>query len=203
MGKSFGTNRPRLEQERLSEKALIACRKLVLFIIILICLLGLGKGAQGQGYPTRSINLLIGNPPGAGTDVCSRIIIQYASKALGQEIIPVNKPGGQGAVAAGIVASSKGDGYTLLAVTSPSLTNVPHLESVPFDPIKDFIPIIQFGSLSNAMIVRSDSAYKSVDDLIDSARKDPKQVSIGVPGIGSSCYLAAEHVMLEKVIRIT
>jgi tripartite-type tricarboxylate transporter receptor subunit TctC len=204
MGKNVGMQHLRLNPKRISEETVIACRKntiLFIFLIFVIGFWGLGKEAHGQEYPTRSITLLIGNPPGSGTDTCSRLIAQYAATAFGQEITPVNKAGAQGAVAAGIAAGAKGDGYTLLAVTSPTFTNVPHLKMTTFDPVKDFVPIIQFGFLANAVIVRSDSPYKSLDDLIDAARKDPKKISFAVPGIGSSSHLAAEHVMQEKNVK--
>jgi tripartite-type tricarboxylate transporter receptor subunit TctC len=127
---------------------------------------------------------------------------QGATKILGQEIIPVNKPGGTGAVAAGILANSKGDGYTLLASVSSAFTCIPHLEPVAYDPFKDIIPIIQFGSLTNGIIVRSDSPFKFFKDLIDFARKNPGKVSYGVPGIWIPPHLAMEQVMLEEKVNL-
>ena len=107
------------------------CKRSFLLAILILGFLGLSQGVQAQEYPTRSITLLISHAPGAGTDVGARMIAQEATKILGQEIIPVNKPGGGGAVAAGILANSKGDGYTLLAVTSPALTSIPHYRIGP------------------------------------------------------------------------
>ena len=87
----------------------------------------LGQGLQAQDYPVRPVNMLIGFAPGAATDICARLIAKEAEKILGQEIVPLNKPGGGGAVAAGILASSRPDGYTILADVSAALTNSPHL----------------------------------------------------------------------------
>lgn len=159
------------------------CKKIFFLAILGLGFLGWSHGTQAQEYPTRPITIVICYQPGAGTDVGSRMIAQGATKILGQEVLPVNKPGGGGAVGTGIVANSKGDGYTLLASTSDQLTFIPHLESVPYD-LKDFVPIIQFGVIRSLFIVRSDSPHKSLKDLIDFARKNPGNVSYGSPGLG-------------------
>jgi tripartite-type tricarboxylate transporter receptor subunit TctC len=175
---------------------------------VMVVVIGLGimmwvRGAPAQEYPTKPINLLICMQPGAGLDVGVRIIAQEATKTLGQEVVPVNKPGGGGSVAAGILASSKGDGYTLMACTNGCLTNIPHLESVPYDPLKDVTPIIQFGQVITGIVVRSDSPYKSFKEFIDGARKNPGKLTYGFPGVGTAPHLAIEHVMLEDKVDIS
>lgn len=179
-----------------------AWEKRFLLAILALGFLGWSQGVLAQEYPTRPITLLICYAPGAPTDVCGRIIAQEATKILGQEIIPVNKPGGGGAVATGILANSKGDGYTLLAANGSPITNLPHMESVPYDPLKDLIPIFQFGFLNTAIIVRSDSPYKSFKDLVDFARKNPGKISFGSAGIGTDPHLAMEYVMLQEKVNI-
>jgi tripartite-type tricarboxylate transporter receptor subunit TctC len=160
------------------------------------------QGAPAQEYPTKSINLLICMQPGAGADLGGRVLAQEATKTLGQEIVPVNKSGGGGAVAAGILAASKPDGYNLLSCTNGAFTTSPHLESISYDPLKDFTPIIQYGSLTSGIMVRSDSPFKSFKELIEFARKNPGKVSYGFPGIGTAPHLAIEHVMLEEKVNI-
>jgi tripartite-type tricarboxylate transporter receptor subunit TctC len=175
---------------------------MMMFLVISFGIMGWIHGALAQEFPARAITLLICMQPGAGADLGGRIIAQDATKTLGQEIIPVNRAGGGGAVAAGILASSKGDGYTLLSCTNGALTTTPHLESVPYDPLKDFVPIIQFGSLTSGIMVRSDSPYKSLKEFIDFARKNPGKLSYGFPGVGTAPHLAIEHVMLEEKVNI-
>jgi tripartite-type tricarboxylate transporter receptor subunit TctC len=174
---------------------------------LMVVVIGLGiliwaQGVPAQEYPTKSINLLICMQPGAGLDVGVRIIAQEATKTLGQEVVPVNKPGGGGSVAAGILASSKGDGYTLMACTNGCLTNIPHLESVPYDPLKDVTPIIQFGQVITGIVVRADSPYKTFKEFVEGARKNPGKLSYGFPGVGTAPHLAIEHVMLEEKVDI-
>jgi tripartite-type tricarboxylate transporter receptor subunit TctC len=186
---------------RLARKRIL-CRKGLSVVIAILAVLVWVHGIGAQEFPTKTITLLVGNPPGAGTDVCSRMVAQGARKFLGQEITPVNKPGGGGAVAAGILANSKGDGYTLLAVSSPCLTCTPYLETVPYDPFKDFVPIIQFGSFKTGIIVRSDSPFKSFKDLVEFARKNPGKVSYGIPGIGVTTHLVMESLMFDEKVNI-
>ena len=176
-------------------------RGLVVAVFFLV-LAGLGQAVPAEEFPTRPITLLISHEPGAGTDVCARVIAQGATKILGQEIIPMNRPGGGGSVSAGILANSKGDGYTLLASPSSPFEIIPHMESVAYDPLKDFVPIVQFGILYNGLLVRSDSPHKSFKDLIDFGRKNPGKASFGVPGIGTAPHLSIEYVMLKDKVSI-
>jgi tripartite-type tricarboxylate transporter receptor subunit TctC len=160
------------------------------------------QGVLAQEYPTKSINLFVCMQPGAGVDLGGRMIAQEASKTLGQEIVPVNKAGGGGAVAAGILAVSKPDGYNLMSCTNGPLTTTPHLESVSYDALKDFTPLIQFGSLTSGILVRSDSPFRSLKEFLDFARRNPGKLSYGFPGIGTVPQLAIEHVMLEEKVNI-
>jgi tripartite-type tricarboxylate transporter receptor subunit TctC len=157
-----------------------------------------GQGLQAQEFPTQPINMIIDRPPGSGTDVVGRVIAPAASKILGQEIVPVNKPGAGGAVGVGLLASAKPDGYTIAAFTMSGLTVVPHLESVSYDPLKDVIPIVHFGTFHCAVMIRPDSPHKTFKDLIDFARKNPGKASIGIVGVGNSPHLDFEIVKQQE-----
>ncbi len=188
-------------RERLSCR----CTKWTLGLFLSVILMGflaLGQAVPAQEFPTQSINLLIDRPPGAGTDVVARVIAPAASKILGQEVIPVNKPGAGGAVAVGILASSKADGYTLLAHTTSSLTVIPYLESVSYDPLKDVVPIAHFGTFYCGIVVRADSPYKSFKDLIDFARQNPGKASFGIVGVGNAPHLDIELVLQQEKVNM-
>lgn len=172
---------------------------LAIFILVFF---GWSQGSQAQEYPTQPITLLISYAPGGGVDLGGRMMAEEGKKILGQEIIPVNKPGGAGAVAAGILASSKGDGYTLFAGPTAPFANIPHMESVTYDALKDFIHIIQYGDVVTIIVVSSDSPYKSLRDLIDFARKNPGKVSYGSPGVGMAADLAMELVKDKEKVDI-
>lgn len=171
-------------------------------LVISLVMVAWVPAVLAQEYPTKPINLLICMQPGAGLDVGVRVIAQEGSKTLGQEIVPVNKPGGGGSVATGILAGSKGDGYSLMACTSGCLANIPHLETVPYDPMKDVTPIIQFGQVITGIVVRSDSPFKSFKELVDFARKNPGKVSYGFPGVGTAPHLAIEHIMEQEKVNL-
>jgi tripartite-type tricarboxylate transporter receptor subunit TctC len=176
-------------------------RVLLLTILIVGCL-GWSQLARAQEYPTRPITLLINMAPGGSMDALARYIADQATKVLGQEVTPVNRTGGGGSVAVGGLANSKGDGYTLMAGVSSPLTNVPHIESVPYDSLKDVIPIIQSGYLYNLIGVPADSPFSSLKDLIDFARKNPGKLTCSHPGIGTSAHLAIEYLNTQEKLSI-
>jgi tripartite-type tricarboxylate transporter receptor subunit TctC len=198
--KSMSINSSR---RRTSWKGLTVAKMGILIAIFLLCFAGLSREVKAQEYPAKPITMLIGFPVGGVVDVCTRALAEEAKKFLGQEIVIVNKPGGGGAVGVGILANSKGDGYTLLATTTSCLTNTPHIESVPYDPLKDIVPIIQFGNLITVCGVISDSPHGSFQDFIEFARRNPGKVSCCISGIGTTPHLAMELVNQRDNINIS
>ena len=180
----------------------IAWRQCIILLALVLSPLDLGQEVRAQEFPTQSVNMLIDRPPGAGTDVVARAMAPAASKILGQEVIPVNKPGAGGAVAVGITATSKSDGYTVLAHTTSSLTVIPHLESVSYDPLKDVIPVVHFGTFYCGIVVRADSPFRSIKDLVDYARKNPGKASFGIVGIGNAPHLDIELVIQQEKLNM-
>jgi tripartite-type tricarboxylate transporter receptor subunit TctC len=176
--------------------------RVLLLSLLILGVLGFYQGVQAQDFPQRPISLIINMPVGGGSDACARMIADAASKILGQDVTPVNRTGGGGSVGVGILASAKGDGYTLMSGPSSAITNSPHIESVPYDPLKDIVPIIQFGEARAAIVVRSDSPFNSLKDLIDFARKNPGKVTSGHNGVGSSLHLITEYLNLEEKVNI-
>jgi len=174
----------------------------IVLALVISAVFTLVQGVQAQDYPTRPITMLIGFAPGATTDVCGRLIAKEAEKFLGQEIVPVNKPGGGAAVAAGILASTRPDGYTIYAGVSAALTNSPHLEKVNYDPLKDFTFLVQFAELVPIYVVPTDSPHKSFKEVMEFARKNPGKFSVGTPGVGTSPNLAMELIKAKEKVDI-
>lgn len=179
-----------------------ASNKNIAVALLMSAFFGCCQAALSEEYPTQPITMLISNAPGAGTDVCSRVLAQAASKVLGQEIIPMNKPGGGGSVAAGILASSKPDGYTILGLTSSALTVVPQLESVSYNALKDVVPLLHFGTFHCSISVRADSPHKTFKDLIDYAHKNPGKASFGIVGVGNPPHLDIELVLMQEKVNM-
>jgi tripartite-type tricarboxylate transporter receptor subunit TctC len=129
-------------------------------------------------YPTRAIRIVVGFTPGGGNDLIARIVGQKLSERFGQSVIIDNKPGGGAIVATEYVAKSQADGYTLLIGASGAMAINPAVYAkLPYDPVKDFIPITELGSFPLILIVNATSSIKSVADLIAFAKAHPKEAN--------------------------
>jgi len=127
-------------------------------------------------YPTHAIRIVVGFTPGGGNDLIARIVGQKLSESLGQPVIIDNKPGGGAIVATEYVAKSQPDGYTLLIGASGAMAINPAVYAkLPYDPVKDFIPITELGSFPLILIVNATSPIKSVAELIAFAKAHPKE----------------------------
>jgi tripartite-type tricarboxylate transporter receptor subunit TctC len=175
----------------------IIWKKAFILGILISGFLGMSQAVQSQEYPTQPITMLISNAPGAGTDVCSRVIAQGASKILGQEIIPIEPSRAGGAVAVAVLVSSKADGYTLSGTTDGPLLYIPHLESVHYD-LKDFTPIIQYEAYQDGLAVRSDSPWKTLQEFIDYAKNNPGKIKYASSGAGTPEHLIMEVMSSES-----
>lgn len=172
-------------------------------LVVALVLFGSTQVVRGADeYPSRPITLMINMAPGGSIDALARLMADQATKILGQDVTPVNKTGGGGSVAVGLLANSPPDGYTIMMGVSSPLTNVPHFESVPYDPVKDVIPILQTGILYNLIVVRADSPFNTIKDLVDSAKKNPGKVNCSIPGVGTSAHLAVEYLNAQEKITI-
>ncbi|HTK01730.1 MAG TPA: tripartite tricarboxylate transporter substrate binding protein [Bordetella sp.] len=149
-------------------------------------------GPAAAAYPEKPIRLIVGFVPGGGTDVSARIVAQRLSIILKQQIVIENKPGASGLIAADMVAKAEPDGYTLLLANTQSAVAAPYMLPTSFDPIKDFTPVRYIGTVPNVLVVnpvRHD--FKSVQDLIDAARKKPGGLTYASSGLGSPQHLTA------------
>jgi tripartite-type tricarboxylate transporter receptor subunit TctC len=151
--------------------------------------------AAGQ-FPTRPVEFWIPFPPGGSTDGALRLLLAAAGKELGQQVLPINKPGAGATLAAQVMSQSAApDGYTV-AMVAANIFRMPHLQKTPYDPMKDFSYIIGLTNYRYGIIVRADSKWKTLQDLLDHARANPGKVSYGSVGIGSS-----GHISMEKLAR--
>ena len=155
----------------------------------LIC--GTSALAQ-QSFPTKPVRLLIPYPPGGAVDILGRTLGDELSKKWVQPVIIENHTGAGGTIASQVVAKSAPDGYTLVIIASGHAIN-PYLYSkLPYDTFKDFRPISLLGSAPNVLLVAANSPYKTLADLLATARAKPGSLSYGMAGIGTSTHLAGE-----------
>ncbi len=145
-----------------------------------------------EAFPSKPVRLLVPFPPGGAVDIVARTLSDELSKRWGQSVIIENRPGAGGTIAAAAAAKAAPDGYTLILIASGHAI-VSHLyPKLPYDPFGDFTPISLVGSSPNMLLVRADSALKSVADVLTLAREKPGQLSYGYAGNGTSPHLAGE-----------
>lgn len=154
-------------------------------------------------FPSRPITFISPLPSGAGADVGFHLVAKEAEKFLGQPIVVLNKPGGGLTIGAAAIASAKPDGYTVGYVSTTSLVITPFLEKVPYDPLKDFQQIMQFGEFNLGVIVKGDSPFKKFRDLIEYARQNPKKVTYGTQGTTSISRLLVEQITKKEGVEFT
>lgn len=177
------------------------------FAALCLCAFALANIAPASmaqaAYPTRNIQIIIGYPPGGGTDVISRVLAHEAGKILGRELIVLNKPGGSGTIAVTAVASAPPDGYTLGITPNSSTTTSHFAQNVPADLLERTTPLLGVGRLKGGLLARADSPLRNLKDMIDFARQNPGKVSIGVPGVGSKPALVFRALAAEQKVEFT
>ena len=156
-----------------------------------------------QDYPRRPVTIVVGYPPAATSDLVARTIGERLSVAWAQPVIVENRSGAGGNIAAGYVARAAGDGYTLLVGTDAMMTsNIYLYRNAPFDPVKDFAPIVLAGGNIICLAVNADFPARSVADVIAYAKANPGKLSYGSSGAGSPHHLAGELLRQKTGIEI-
>ena len=158
-----------------------------------IVLLAFGTLALAQEtYPSRAVHLIVPYPPGGAVDIIARTLGDELSRRWGQSVVIENRGGAGGTIAETVAAKSPADGYTLILVASGHAL-IPYFYSkLPYDSQTDLTPISLVGNSPNMLLVRTDSPFKTVADVIAEARAKPGSLSYGYSGNGTSPHLAGE-----------
>jgi len=161
-------------------------------------------GAHAQAYPAKPIRFVIPFPPGGSTDLLGRIIGQQWAELMGQQVIIDNRGGAAGIIGVENAARSAPDGYTLVLGHIGTFGVGPSLYSkLPYDPVRDFVPIGLFGGVSNLLVVHPSLPVHSAKALIVLARSRPGQLNYGSAGVGSASHLQMEYFKLLTRTDIT
>jgi tripartite-type tricarboxylate transporter receptor subunit TctC len=161
--------------------------------------------ASAQTWPSgRPITIVVPVPPGPSVDMIARLVAPKLGEALGQTVIVDNRGGANGTIGSNLVAQAAPDGYTLLAATPAShVTSVHLMKNLPFDPVKDFTPIMAAVEPVTALVVNAKLPVSSVQDLIAYAKANPGKLSYGSSGIGSVFHLTGELFNKTAGVNIT
>jgi tripartite-type tricarboxylate transporter receptor subunit TctC len=170
------------------------------FPIFVVLLMNCAVATAEDTYPSRPVHILVPYPAGGGVDIVARSLGDELSKHWGQPVVIENRPGAGGVIASQAVATSPKDGYMLIVVASGHATNPFLYAHLPYDTFKDFTPISLLGSSPNILLVRADSPFKTLADLLAEARKKPGSLSYGHAGNGTSTYLAGE--LLKSLAKV-
>ena len=160
-----------------------------------VALLALAMAAHvtAQAFPAKPIRLVVPFPPGGAVDFYARVVQQPLSEALGQTVVIDNRAGASGMVGAELVAKSPPDGYTLLIGNIASLAiNVGIYPKMPYDPLKDFTPIVRTVDVNYVLVVHPSVPAKTVAELVAYAKANPGRLSYGSAGSGSLPHLSTE-----------
>jgi len=151
-----------------------------------------GVASAQAPFPSRPVHIFVPYAAGGGVDILARTLGDAVSRQWGQAVVVENRPGAGGVVASQALVGSAPDGYTLMVVASGHATNPFLYPKLPYDTFKDFTPIARLASSPNILVVRADSPFKSVADVIAAARAKPGSLSFGHAGNGTSTHLAGE-----------
>lgn len=146
--------------------------------------------ASAQTYPSKPLKLIVGFPPGGGSDAFARTLGQRLGDQMGQQVVIDNRPGANGNIGAEVAAKQPGDGYTLLLISTSQAINVSLYAKLNYDLVKDFTPVAIVGSVPNTVVVKADLPVKNVKEYIALAKA--KKIQFASSGSGSPEHLAGE-----------
>jgi tripartite-type tricarboxylate transporter receptor subunit TctC len=179
-------------------KSIRLCRLLCTFTLLAIAV-----GAQAQGYPNRTIRLIVADAAGGAPDQLARMIAQKVTETIGQPVIVDNRPGAGGALGADVVAKSPPDGYTLLLTTTAIYAILPNLrKDLPYDPTRDFAPVGRIATASNVLVINDALPARNVAELVKYAKERPGVLNYASAGIGTPAHLAGEMLNLLAGIKV-
>jgi tripartite-type tricarboxylate transporter receptor subunit TctC len=162
-------------------------------MVLALAAMMLACGATAQNYPNRPIRVVVVSTPGGSVDTMARTIGPKLAEKWGQQVIVDNRPGAGGAIAAEIVSRSAPDGYTLIMGTVASFaTNVSLRRKLPYDPVRDFVPISLVATQNLMLLVHPSVPAKSVKELVALAKKQPEALSFASAGNGTGGHLSGE-----------
>jgi tripartite-type tricarboxylate transporter receptor subunit TctC len=159
------------------------------------------SGARASApFPSWPVTLWVPWPAGGATDLSLRLLAELASVPLGQPVVTANRGGAGGTLAMPVLRQAQPDGYTIAQMPQP-VFRAPHIQKVPWDPIRDVTPIIQISSVTFGLLVAAASPLRSLEHLFAFARARPGELTIATNGIGTTPHMALEDLFTARGLR--
>jgi tripartite-type tricarboxylate transporter receptor subunit TctC len=178
--------------------------RIPLVLAALAALMPLPGAAQGSAYPTKPIRLVVPFPPGGATDILARNVAQKLTETWGQQVIVDNRPGAGGNIGSELVAKAAPDGYTLeMGTVGTHAINASLYAKMPYDHVKDFVPVILVAGVPNVLVVNPSVPVNSVAELIAYAKANPGKLNFASSGNGTSIHLSGELFKVMAGVQIT
>src|ERR1700688_582076 len=172
---------------------MIACSRASLFGLICLASFAFGMTpSSAADYPNRPVRWIIGFPPGGPVDTVARIMAQALSEHFGQQFVVENRAGSGGNIATEAAISSTPDGYTLLFSGANNAISASLYKKLPFDFIRDTVPVAVFTQVPNLLVVSNAMPVKTVQELIDYCKQNPGKLSYASSGNGPTLHMSAE-----------
>jgi tripartite-type tricarboxylate transporter receptor subunit TctC len=150
------------------------------------------RAAADVKFPERPVRIIVPYAPGSAADLVMRLVGEKLGAHLGQRFVVENMPGAGGFAAARATLQAPADGYTIALLTNGTAISVPLFKKVPFDPLRDFVPISSVGFYDGVFVSNATSEYKTMGDFLKGAHEKPGTLNIGTVNVGSTQYLSAE-----------
>ena len=171
--------------------------------VLLVTIFSVAAPLFAQQYPAKPVRMIIGFPPGGGTDIIGRIVAQRMSEGLKQQILPDNRGGASGQIAAELTAKAPPDGYTVMMAHIAAMSILPSLyPNLPYDPVRDFAPISLVAISPQLVVAHPSLPVKDIKELIALAKKRPGEIYYASVGNGTVQHLAGELFNLQAGVKM-
>jgi tripartite-type tricarboxylate transporter receptor subunit TctC len=165
------------------------------FLSLFVC-----QAAIAQSYPNKPVRLIVTYPPGGSSDLMSRVYGAKLGELWGQQVVIESKPGAAGSIGMEYAAKQPNDGYTFVVGNLGPVAVNPLLSKVPYDIQKDFVAVSQISAGPNVLVVRTDSPFKNLNEIISYAKQNPGKLNYGTSGPGSVSHLSAEMLKSNQKV---